>query len=199
MRNAYLAMAVFGFIATPLLADEIIDQIEAGKTHYTEGDFSRAVTEFEFALNALRTRLSGQFMATLPDPPALWSGEKPALEHGAALFGAGLMVTRGYQEEKGEGRIMAELIVDSPMVQAFSAVFSSPVMIASDPGLERVRLGKRTALLKWDAERRTGDLSLALGGRVLAKLTGRDLDDKAILVELMQAWDLDAVKNVAGL
>ena len=90
-------------------------------------------------------------------------------------------------------------MVDSPIVQAFSAVFNNPIMVASDPGLERVRFGKLTALLNWDADRRAGDLSLSIGGRVLAKLVGRDLDDKAILIDLMNAWNLSAVQDVAGL
>ena len=200
MRNACLVLVALAFVAgAPADADEVIEQIEAGKAYYAEGDLARALTEFEFALNTLRTRFSNQFMATLPEPPPLWSAEKPALENGVALFGSGVMVTRRYLEQKGDGQIVAELMVDSPMVQAFSAVFNNPIMVASDPGLERVRFGKLTALLNWDADRRAGDLSLSIGGRVLAKLVGRDLDDKAILIDLMNAWDLSAVQDVAGL
>jgi len=185
--------------AMPAKSDEVIEQIEAGKAYYAEGDFSRALSEFEFALNALRIRFSNAFMATLPEAPILWTADKPSLESSAALLGAGMMVTRRYQEDKGEGRVVAEIMVDSPMVQAFSAVFSSPIMIANDPSLERVRLGKSIGLLKWDADQRSGDLSLSFGGRVLVKLIGKDLDDKALLVDLMKDWDLDAVKQIAGL
>ncbi|MGI9488703.1 MAG: hypothetical protein ACR2RF_23035 [Geminicoccaceae bacterium] len=200
MRNLGLAMAVFGLVSSaPTMADEIVEQIDAGKAYYADGDLSRALTELEFALNALRTEFSDQFMATLPEPPALWSAEKPTLESGAALFGAGVMVTRSYQEEKGSGRITAELMVDSPMVQALSAVFSSPILIANDPGLERIRLGEVNALLKWDADRGAGDLSLALGGRILVKLIGQDLDEAAVLIDLLKDWDLDAVRRVVGL
>lgn len=199
MRNVCLVMAACGLvISASAVADEVVEQIDAGKAYYADGDLSRALTELEFALNALRSEFSQQFIATLPEPPALWSGEEATLESGAALFGAGLMVTKRYLEEKGRGQIIAELMVDSPMVQAFSAVFSSPIMISSDPSLERIRLGEMTALLKWDADRGTGDLSLALGGRVLAKLTGQGLDDKDVLIDLMKAWDLDAVGKVAG-
>ncbi len=200
MRSLGLVMAAFGLVSgAPSAADEIVDLIDTGKAYYADGNLSRALNELEFALNELRTKFSNQFMATLPEPPALWSAEKPALESGAVLFGAGLMVTRRYQEQKGSGRITAELMVDSPMVQAFSAVFSSPIMIANDPGLERIRLGEMSALLKWNADRGAGDLSLAFGGRVLVKLIGQDLDDEAVLIDLMKAWDLDAVRKVAGL
>jgi hypothetical protein len=200
MRNICLAMAALSLMTVAeASADDILEQIDAGKTYYEDGDLGRALNEFEFALNALRTRFSNQFMATLPDAPVLWRAEKPVLESGAAILGAGVMVTRRYQEQKGEGRITAELLVDSPMVQAFSAVFSNPIMVANDPTLERIRFGKTNALLKWNAEQRSGDLSLALGGRVLAKLVARDLDDKSVLIDLMKAWDLDSVEDVAGL
>ncbi|MGI9421271.1 MAG: hypothetical protein ACR2RA_25875 [Geminicoccaceae bacterium] len=199
MRNVCLVMAVLGSIAVgTAAADEVLEQIDAGKAYYAAGDLARAVTELEFALNTLRTRFSDAFMATLPAPPALWSAEEPAQESAAAIFGAGVMVTRRYLEEKGDGQITAELLIDSPVVQALSAMFSSPVLIANDPRLERVRFGRTAALLKWDADRRTGDLSVALGGRVLARLTGRNIDDKAVLVELMKTWDLDEVGEVAG-
>ena len=180
-------------------ADEIIDQIDIGKSYYLEGDLARALSEFEFAVNAIRTAFSESFIRTLPEPPIFWSAEPAALESTAAIFGSGIMVTRQYKEEKGDGRITAELMVDSPMVQAFSAVFNSPVMIASSPNMERVRIDGMTALLKWDDGNKAGELSVAVGGRVLAKLVGYDLKDKSILVELMRAWDLNAVKTVVGL
>ena len=209
MRNACLVLAIFGLVSgvptasgttdAPSVGDDVIEQIDASKAYYSAGDLARALTELEFALNAVRAEFSRQFMATLPKPPVLWSADEPALEGGAALFGTGLMVTRRYEEEKGSGRITAELMVDSPMVQAFSAVFSIPVMIANDPSMERIRVGETNAILKWDADRRVGDLSLALGGRVLVKLSAQDIDDKTVLIDLMRAWDLDAVRDIAGL
>ncbi|MEM8948953.1 MAG: hypothetical protein AAGA21_20785 [Pseudomonadota bacterium] len=209
MRNACLVLTILGLASgaptasvtaeAPPVADDVIGQIDAGKSYYAEGDLSRALTELEFALNTVRAEFSRQFMATLPEPPVLWSADEPALESSAALFGTGLMVTRRYEEEKGQGRITAELMVDSPMVQAFSAVFSIPVMIANDPSMERIRVGESNAILKWDADRRAGDLSLALGGRVLVKLSAQDVDDKTVLIDLMTSWDLDAVRKVAGI
>lgn len=198
-HGGLIVMALSLAVALPAHSDEVIEQIEAGKAYYADGDYSRALNEFEFALNALRARFSNAFMETLPKAPVLWTADKPSLETGAALFGAGVMVTQRYQEDKGEGRIVAEITVDSPMVQAFSAVFSSPIMIANDPSLERVRFGRSIGLLKWDEDRRAGDLSLSFGGRVLVKLIGNDLDDKALLVDVMKTWDLNAVKRIAGL
>lgn len=180
------------------LADQVIDQIEVGKQNYVEGDYAAAITELEFAVNELRNKLSALFMATMPDPPAFWAAEQAALNGGAALFGGGLMISREYYEQKGEGKVKAELVVDSPMVQAFSAVLSNPIMIANEPQIERIRLGEMSALLNWNPEESSGDISLSIGGRVLAKVEGDDLSDKEVLIDLMKTWDLDAVKDVAG-
>ncbi|NJO38507.1 MAG: hypothetical protein HC871_14000 [Rhizobiales bacterium] len=172
MLSAGLVAAALA-AALPVRADDVIEQIDAGRAYYAEGDLARALSEFEFAVNTLRTRISTAFMATLPEAPLLWTADEPTLDNGAALLGTGMMVTRVYEEDKGDGRIIAELLADSPMVQAFSAVFNSPVMIASDPALQRIRLGRTSALLKWDVAGRTGELSVALGGRVLIKLIGQ--------------------------
>ena len=180
-------------------ADEIIDQIEVGKRNYVEGDYAGAITEFEFALSAVRNKLSALFIATMPEAPTLWSAKQASLHGGTALFGGGLMITREYHEQKGQGKVKAELVVDSPMVQAFSAVLNNPSMIANEPQIERIRLGKMSALLNWNPDDSSGEISLSMGGRVLAKVEGDDLSDKAVLIDLMKTWDLDAVKDVAGL
>lgn len=180
-------------------ADEIIDQIDVGKQNYVEGDYAAAITEFEFALNAVRSKLSTLFMATMPEPPIFWAAEQAALSGGTALYGGGMIITREYREQKGAGKVKAELVVDSPMVQAVSAVLSNPIMVANEPQIERIRLGKMSAMLTWNPDDSSGDISLSLGGRVLAKVEGSDLSDKDVLIELMETWDLDAVKDVAGL
>lgn len=200
MRIGVTAVAALSLLFSgPASADDIMEQIDIGRRYYAEGDYSGAITELEFALNAVRNRLSLLFMATMPEPPALWSAEQASLESGTALFGGGLMITRRYREEKGNGEVRAELVVDSPMIQAFTAVLNNPIMIANEPRMERVRLGRKHALLNWNSDDQSGDISMSLGGRVLAKLEGNELHDKSILIDLMKTWDLDAVKSVAGL
>ena len=200
MRRAVSAIIVSLLIdSSSAVADEVMEQIEVGKQNYVEGDYAGAINELEFALNTLRNKLSVLFAATMPEPPVLWMAEQPATNGGTALFGGGLMITRDYHERKGNGRVKAELVVDSPMVQAFSAVLSNPIMIANEPRIERIRLGQTSALLNWDPERRAGEISLSIGGRVLAKVEGDDLADKDVLIDLMKAWDLEAVKHVIGL
>ncbi len=197
-RRVSALTALLLIVGGSALADDIIDQIDVGKKNYVEGDYAAAITEFEFAINAVRNKLSALFMATMPDPPVLWTAEQAQLSGGTALFGGGMMIIREYRERKGRGKVKAELVVDSPMVQAFSAVLANPIMVANEPQAERVRLGEMSALLNWNPENSSGDISLSIGGRVLAKVEGNDLSDKDVLIDLMKTWDMDAVKDVAG-
>lgn len=200
MRRGMIAVVgsiLFG--AGSISADEVIDQIDVGKKNYIEGNYASAITEFEFALSIVRNKLSTLFMATMPEPPVLWAADQASLNGGAALFGGGMMVTREYYERKGQGKVKAELVVDSPMVQAFTSVLNSPIMIANEPQAERIRLGNMNALLNWNPDSHSGEISLSIGGRLLARMEGHGLSDKTLLIEMMKAWDLDAVKDVAGL
>lgn len=199
LRGVWVTAALLLTGGLSASADEVIDQIEIGKRYYVEGDYAGAITELEFALNEVRGKLSALFMATMPEPPAFWSADEAAIDAGTILFGGGIMITRAYQEMKGGGKVKAELVVDSPMVQAFAAVLNNPVMIASEPRIERIRLGRHHALLKWNPADGSGDISMSIGGRILAKLKGDDLGDKSVLIELMKTWDFEAVKDVAGL
>jgi hypothetical protein len=150
---AIIALVSIGAAA---LADEVIDQIEVGKRNDIEGDYAAAITEFEFALGAVRSKLSALFVATMPDPPIFWMAEEAGLDSGSAMLGGGLIIARAYREEKGDGRVRAELVVDSPMVQAFSAVLSNPIMVANEPRIERIRFGKKTGLLNWNPDSGSG-------------------------------------------
>ena len=198
-KSVSVAAALMMTAALPAVADDVIEQIDVGKQNYVEGDYATAIIELEFALNALRNKLSALFMATMPEPPTLWMAEQATLNGGAALIGGGIMISRQYTERKGRGKVKAELIVDSPMVQAFSAVLTNPIMIANEPRIERVRLGELSALLNWNPASHSGDISLSIGGRIMAKLEGDHLSDKDVLVDMMKTWDLNAVKDVAGL
>ena len=199
MRRGMIAVALLFFSGGAISADDVIDQIDVGKRNYIEGNYAAAITEFEFALSTVRMKLSTLFMATMPEPPVLWTADQALLNRGTALFGGGMMITRDYYERKGQGKVKAELVIDSPMVQAFSTVLNSPIMIANEPQAERIRLGNMNALLNWDPDENSGKISLSIGGRLLAKMEGQSLSDKTLLIELMKTWDLDAVKDVAGL
>lgn len=69
-RSAALAacccctLAALAAMGPARAADEVTEQIDQGRAYYAEGDYAGAITELEFALNAIRARVS----SSIPRP-----------------------------------------------------------------------------------------------------------------------------------
>ncbi len=108
------------------------------------------------------------------------------------------MLEREYQQEGGEGRLTAKLMIDNPMIQAMSAMFNNPALIAAQPNMERIRIGRDSALLKWEPERGSAEVSFLMDGRILVQVDGQGLESSDPAVALLKAWDLDALREQAA-
>lgn len=183
-------------------ADEVVEQIELGLELYQEEAYGAAITELEFAINDMRKLMSGRIAETFPAAPEGWSTgtvESAGGGGAAAMFGGGgSMLEREYRQESGNGRLTTKLMIDNPMVQAMSAMFSNPAMIAAQPNMERIRIGRDSALLKWEPERGKAEVSFLLDGRILVQVNGQGLASQAPAVELLEAWDLEALREQAA-
>lgn len=182
--------------------DEVIEQIELGLELYQEEEYGAAITELEFAINDIRKLMSGRIGATFPDAPDGWTaGEVESAGGGAAamLGGAGgTMLQRQYREQDGNAQLEASLMIDNPMVQGMAAMFSNPALIAAQPNMERVRLGRESAIVKWEPDRSRVEATLLLDGRILMQVKGQNLASQDVAVELLSAWDLAAVREQAA-
>ena len=174
--------------------------LRAGSSH--EQEYGAAITELEFAISDIRELMAGRIGETFPAPPEGWSAAEVASSGGggaAAMFGGGgSMLEREYQQEGGEGRLTAKLMIDNPMIQAMSAMFNNPALIAAQPNMERIRIGRDSALLKWDPERGNAEVSFLMDGRILVQVDGQRLESSDPAVALLKAWDLDAVREQAA-
>ncbi|MDZ7853265.1 MAG: hypothetical protein U5L98_11635 [Halomonas sp.] len=182
--------------------DEVVEQIELGLELYQEQEYGAAITELEFAINDIRKLVSERIAETFPEAPEGWSAgtvESAGGGGAAAMFGGGgSMLEREYRQESGSGRMTAKLMIDNPMIQAMSAMFSNPAMIAAQPNMERIRIGRESALLKWQPERGSAEVSFLMDGRILMQVNGQELDSQEPAVELLKAWDMEAVREQAA-
>ncbi|WP_299231802.1 hypothetical protein [uncultured Halomonas sp.] len=192
------ALSLSGW-ATQALADEVTEQIELGLELYQGDEYGAAITELEFAISDIRKLMSSRIAETFPDPPEGWSAAEVNTSGGggaAAMFGGGgSMLEREYRQEGGEGRLTAQLMIDNPMIQAMSAMFSNPALIAAQPNMERIRIGRESAILKWDAANGSAEASFLMDGRILMQVNGSGLASEEPAVSLLKAWDLDAVRE----
>jgi len=184
--------------APPLSADQVREQLELAIERYAEGDFGGALTELEFAMDDLRKLVAGRIGEGFPDAPDGWTAAEVQSGGGAGLFGgAGTMLTREYREQGGQRRMEATLWADSPMVQGIAMLLNNPAMISAQPNMERVRIGRESAVLKWEPNRSQAEVSLLLDGRILLQVSGSNLSEPDPVVNLLRSWDLSAVREAA--
>jgi hypothetical protein len=187
-------------MSAPALADQVEEQIQQALELYRSGELGASVTELEFAISDIRKAMSGQLGNTFPPPPAGWSaGDAESSAEGAgaaAMFGGamGTMLERRYTQDDGEGALTATLMIDNPMIQGMAALLTNPMMMAAQPNAERLRVGRETGMLKWEPDNGTAEATLLLDGRIMMQVAGENLASPDIAAELLQAWDLQAVR-----
>lgn len=185
---------------TPLAADEITEQLDLARELYEEGDLSGAVIELQYAIGEIQAKLGGIYAESFPPAPAGWTAEATSQEAGAAFMGGGTILNRSYREEGGSGRMEAQLIIDNPMIQGMAALFSNPAMMAGNPNMSRIRMGRKNAILDFDQAAGRGEITfMAGGGRAMLKVEGSGLASGDQLADMLKTWDLDGLKAAAGL
>lgn len=198
---AAVAIAYLFANAPAARADEISETIEAAQEFYKAGELADAVRELQYAVGQISNQLGQAYLKTLPEAPDGWTADEAEAVAGGGLgFGGGQMLGRKYQESGGKGRMEAQLIVDSPMMQAMSMMVANPAM-ASQMGYERVRLpGRREdAMLKWEANKASGEIVMVIAGRIMIRIEGKKLAAPDILKTMIKSWDIKALKSIAGI
>lgn len=191
-------------LALPLAAaaDEITDQLDQARSYYDQGDIPGAVSELEFALQALRGKLGAQLLATFPPPPEGWQVEEAGDGSQASnpLMGAGTMLSRTYRSGEGDAEqsIEAQLMAGGGFLQGLAGMLTNPQVLAAQPNAKRVRIGRDNAVVTFDAEDKTAQLVLDLGGKGTIMLQGHNVASGDPLVALANKWDLKKVKELVG-
>ncbi len=191
-----LALAAMLLGGPAARAEEFLDQLDLVRELYEEGDIGGAMSELEFARQMLEERLGERFVAVFPEPPEGWRAGEVQRQSGA-MFGGGTFLERSYSDAGGDARIDTQIIAGSPMIQAFAAMMANPAMMASEPGAERVRIGRTNAVLIWDETTRSGELRFLVGG-AMVQLVGSDLADADVLLALAKGFDLPAIEELTG-
>ncbi|WGF86363.1 hypothetical protein [Marinivivus vitaminiproducens] len=198
-----LALLATTALAAPAArADTVTDQIDAARQLYGDGDLGGALTELGYAVQDIKAKQAALLATTLPDAPAGWSAEEPEVTSAGGAEGmgglvAGQMIERQYTRDDGGATMTAELMADNPMIAMMAGLVGNPAFASSQTGMERVRIGRESAMLQWNGDG-TGEINLLLGNRVLVKVSGEGLEDKEDLVALLKAWKLDELKAKMG-
>ena len=81
MRARYgIFLASLLALAGPARADNVVDQLEAAKKYYLEGDINGAIGELEFVLQEIKGKVGQAYIATFPEAlvePCILAGSRP--------------------------------------------------------------------------------------------------------------------------
>jgi hypothetical protein len=164
---------------------EINDAIDAATKHYKAGELSQAIAQLDYASTLIRQEKGEQVKLAFPPPPAGWQAEDASSEvAGAAMFGGGISASRAYYND--EHRIEMQLMMDSPMLQAFSMMLSNPSMIAMSGG-KLTKIQGIQAVQKLDGD--SMELQFVTPGGAMVSLEG-DSAAQSTMLKLANAIDL---------
>jgi hypothetical protein len=101
MNRRFVAAAALALaaLATPAVADEVLDTIQEAVGQYKAGRRAEAVQSLEYAANLIRQQKGESMAALLPKPLAGWKVEPSSSETnvmGGAMFGGGVTAQRVY-------------------------------------------------------------------------------------------------------
>ncbi|PZR16972.1 MAG: hypothetical protein DI532_02765 [Azospirillum brasilense] len=184
-------------LAPAARADDTAEALERARKFYGSGDLKGAAKELSFAARDIDLKRRTRYAKLFPPAPRGWTlAEMEKEEEGSALatqmLGGGVMVERTYSRASDDAEIKAQVMVDSPLVQSLASVASNPMMMR--PGDKRVRLGEEDAILHYEADNKSGEVSL-VGGNLMIKLEGSGIEDPKVMTDLLGAFDLKKLRD----
>jgi len=181
---------------TPLMADEITEQINEGIKAYNEKDYKGAIDELKYALAQIEELKSSENSKLLPKALEGWKFKETqgdGVGAAMAMFGGGGGSSMSGQYLKEEERIDIEITANSPMMAMMNMAISNPAMISSDPSMKLYRYKRIKGVKK--TEEGSVEITLLLTSQLMIKMTGKNLKDEKILKKYLDEMDMKKIKE----
>jgi len=171
---AVIAVSLFITTAATALADDVTDSVNEALQLYQAGKFTEAVNSLNYASQLIQQKKGASLESVMPAALSGWTAEEASSQAaGAAMFGGGVTAERRYT--KGESTsVKIQIVTDSPMLQAVMMMMGNPMFATSDGGkLETI--GGQKAIVKLDAENKSGEIQIVVANRFLVTLEGQEV------------------------
>lgn len=166
--------------------DTVLSTIEKAVNQYKAGEYADAASNLDYASQLVRQQKSEKMKQLLPEPLPGWeAGEASAHTIGAAVLGGGVTVSRDYF--KKDASLSLEIVSDSPVLQSVLMMINNPMFAGAGGGQLETLKGQR-AIIKFDANKRSGDVYVVVAGRFMVTVKG-DKVDREDLINLAEAVD----------
>ncbi len=172
--------------------DDIEDSIKEALQFYENGEYKDAVESLNYASQLIQQKKGKSLEAFLPEALSGWTSQGAASQASGAMFGGGITAERKYS--KGSSSISIKIITDSPLMQGMMMMFSNPMLATSDGGkLERI--GGQKAIVKFNPERKKGEIKIVVANQFLVLIDGRGIT-KNDLEAYAKAIDYKKLKSL---
>jgi len=196
-------LAVLGLLlgALTLRADDVTDWIEEGLKAYRAGDLPEAAQNLEYAAQLIRQQKGDKLSEALPAGPSGWTRtEVGGTAAGTAMFGGGTGASATYERQSRSGEewstVTITIATDNPMLGAMLGMFANPMLLSSQ-GRRLVKVGGEKASLEFDAEERSGELSIVVAQKVLVTVSGSGLSEEELRA-FAEAVDFDLIRELSA-
>jgi hypothetical protein len=195
LHRSILPLILTAAIGASANADQITDQIDAGRRAYEAGEARVAMQALQFAIAEIETQLRQQQLQLLPEPLPGWSAEDAVSESaGLAAMIAGTNLSRSYRNDTTGASVQVTVTADSPLLAMMGMMMSSPMLMQANPGSSPFLHGSYRGMIEQN-EDGTTKLSLMVGTRILVQIEGKGGADRETLNAYLQAMDLPKLEK----
>jgi len=182
-------------LVTEALADPVIDQIEAAKRAYENGEPQVAIQALNFAVAQIQEQQTAKQLELFPEPLPGWTADKATAESGGiAAMLTGKVLSRTYRNETNGAEVQITLSANAPFLGALTSLMQMPMLLQADPSTSLYTHGSYRGMLKEDPG---GDLELSLmvSSNIMLQLSGSNGADRAALEAYLEAMDIAAMQQ----
>lgn len=154
-------------------SEGIEEYINEGLKYYKSGEYIEAVESLNYASQLIQQKRGDGLELFLPAPLTGWTARETSSQAmGAAMFGGGITAERQYNKDSGS--ITVQIMTDSPILQGMMMMFSNP-MYATSEGGKLERIGRQKAIVKFNSNRKEGDIKIVVANRFLVLIEGQGI------------------------
>ncbi len=184
---------VVALMGTLVYADEVSDQIDKAKALYTQGKYSEAIAELNFAVGQIQSLQVDRYKTAFPQPLSGWDAEDfEGGGVGTAFMGGGISVSRNYTTNDGATSVKIELVSDSPLLSSVMMMLGNPMFLG---GNKVVTVNGEKAVEEWSESDKSGQLQIVIENRMLITVNGSGLSSKGQLYDYAKAIDFAKLKS----
>lgn len=195
LRRPTLALAILLGLSAACAADEVTDQIEAGRRAYTANELRTSIQALNFAVAKIQERITANLLTLLPPPRDGWAADAGESQSGGvAAMLTGTTLSRRYHGPDG-AEVELNLMADSPLMPMLTMALSMPFMAQANQNLATYSFKGNRGTIEHAPETRDYEITLLVGNRLVIRGKGTNLATPEAIELYLGALDLDAIQK----